>query len=388
MGDVKFGGDRVCKWDFLWAESGSTTTVDLVVHDSEGLLATVDAKTSDGVSTANVSFKQESQLQTLGGVRLELEDSSAQLQLLVGASLQKFFQLDAGIGSSRLLTDWEATVAAQLWDPAQPATLLMSGSVQGTSSGGTFTTETEIKNGAGAQVMTLSTTGTSGSDQITTQGITTQGPTAGTAVTLTLSKPDGRLDTLTQLDFTATVDNENTDISVGMGYDGIDTWDVSGIASGMASLECHVHEDWASASAWVDEDTIGVGTIYGYVNSSTADSSDMWEHNYIQVGDFIETTNVTRHTDASAGESSLSVRAYAMQKDDSGEWQYIYSLNVSGVHAGSPAIPTPAPPAPSTKTVDGTFKAKGAASGARDFVSMGDTTSEPAIAGTTRGFLI
>ena len=106
VGDVLLDCERIFKWEFRQAESGSTTALDLDVYDSGGPLAAIDARTSADasagtqVSTANVSYKQDSQLETLGGVRLESVDSGAcagaELRLL-GADLQQpFSQFAAG----------------------------------------------------------------------------------------------------------------------------------------------------------------------------------------------------------------------------------------------------------------------------------------------------
>merc|ERR1712151_60115 len=113
----------------------------------------------------------------------------------------------------------------------------------------------------------------------------------------------------------------------------------------------------------------------GYVNASTpsiSDFSDMWEVNYVKTSDFIETTNVTWHMDASVGESSLSVSSYTMERDDSGQWRYISSVNFTVDHTEPPAAPTPAPPAPSTMIVEGTFMVSVAASEAQAFIGNFD----------------
>lgn len=394
-GDVLVGGERVFKWDFLAEESGSATTLDLDIYDSGGLLATLDARTSEDasagtrVSTANVSLKQDSQLETLGGVRFETVDSGAlagaKLQLL-GADLQQpFLHLDASInftaaGAARLLTDWDAAVVAELRDPGDPAALQMSMLVTGTSHLGVLTSEMSMEDPEGTEVMSWSMTGTSSSDSITTQG------TIGSdmVVTLALSKPDGRLDTMTQMDSTVTVEGDEMAISVGVGYDGTDTWDMSGSVSESgdtaASIEAHLHEEWVSVAAWAQEDVgdlIGVGLAYLYVNASTpsiSDFSDMWEVNYVKTSDFIETTNVTWHMDASVAESSLSVSSYTMEKDDSGEWRYISSVNFTADHTEPPAAPTPAPSTTTVEAmiVEGTFAVSVAASEAQAFVGNSD----------------
>merc|ERR1719437_59612 len=206
-----------------------------------------------------------------------------------------------------------------------------------------------MKDQEGTEVMSWSMTGTSSSDSITTQG------TIGSdmVVTLALSKPDGRLDTMTQMDSTVTVEGGEMAISVGVGYDGTDTWDMSGSVSESgdtaASIEAHLHEEWVSVAAWAQEDVgdlIGVGFAYVYVNASTpsiSDFSDVWVVNYVKTSDFIETTNVTWHMDASVAESSLSVSSYTMERDDSGQWRYISSVNFTADHTEPPAAPTPAP---------------------------------------------
>jgi hypothetical protein len=389
VGDVLLGGERVFKWDFLAEESDSANTLDLDVYDSGGLLAAVDARTSEDasagtrVSTANVSLRQDSQLETLGGVRFETVDSgaraAAELQLL-GADLQQpFLHLNASINftaasAARLLTDWDAAVAAQLRDPGDPAELLMSMLVTGTSQWGAFTSEMRLEDPEGTEVMAWSMNGTSSSDSITTQG------TIGSdmVVTLALSKPDGRLDTMTQMDSTVTVEGDGMAISVGVGYDGADTWDVSGSVSengdAIASIEAHLHEEWVSVASWAQEDVgdlIGAGIFYVYVNASMpsiSDFSDMWELNYIKTSDFIETTNVTWHMDTSVAESGLSVSSYTMERDDGGEWRYVSSVNFTVDHTEPLAAPTPAPPAPSTMTVEGTFMVSVAASEAQAFI--------------------
>jgi hypothetical protein len=201
-------------------------------------------------------------------------------------------------------------------------------------------------------------------------------------VTLALSKPDGRLDTMTQMDSTVTVEGDGMAISVGVGYDGADTWDVSGRVSEngdtTASIEAHLHEEWVSVASWAQEDVgdlIGAGLFYVYVNASmpsVSDFSDMWELNYIKTSDFIETTNVTWHMDTSVAESTLSVSSYTMERDDGGEWRYISSVNFTVDHTEPLAAPTPAPPAPSTMTVEGTFMVSVAASEAQAFISNSD----------------
>jgi hypothetical protein len=393
VGDVLVGGERVVKWDFLAEESGTATTLDLDVYDSEGLLVAVDARTSEDasagtrVSTANVSLKQDSQLETLGGVRFETVDSgaraAAELQLL-GADLQQpFLHLNANINftaasAARLLTDWDAAVVAQLRDPGDSTTLLMSMLVTGASQLGVFTSEMSMKDSEGTEVVSWSMEGTSSSDSITTQG------TIGSdmVVKLALSKPDGRLDTMTQMDSTVTVEGGEMAISFGVGYDGTDTWDMSGSVSEngdtTASIEAHLHEEWVSVVSWASEgvgDLIGVGRSYVYVNASIpsiSDFSDMWELNYVRTSDFIETTNVTWHTDASVAESILSVSSYTMERDDSGEWRYISSVNFTVDHTEPPAAPTPAPPAPSTMIVEGTFMVSVAAAKAQAFIGNFD----------------
>jgi len=391
-GDVLLGGERVFKWDFLLEESGSTITLDVDVHDSAGVLAAVHATSSEDavagtwVSTANVSLRQDDKLETLGGVRLETVDSGARvaagLQIL-GEDLQDpFLQLAAGVdftaaGAARLLTDWEASVAAELRDPRDLAALLVSMSLNGTSSGGVFTTEMRMSGSKGAELIAWSTTGTSSSDSITTQG----GIGSDTVVTLALSKPDGRLDTVTQMDSSVSIVGDGMSISVSMGYDGTDTWDMSGSLSEngdtAASIEAHLHEQWVSVASWVYEyGPLGdIGPLYMYANASIpsiSDFSDMWEVHYFQTSDFIETANATWHMDTSVGEYSLAASSYTMEKDDGGEWRYTSSVNVTVDHIDTSAAPTPAPPMLSRKTVEGSFRATVAASEAQAFVSNAD----------------
>merc|ERR1719343_1575865 len=123
---------------------------------------------------------------------------------------------------------------------------------------------------------------------------------------------------------------DNVSIVVSIGYDGTDTWDVTGSVnqSGdtVSSVEAHLHEEWVSVVSRVREE------FYEYVNASIPkfdDPSDMWEISYIQTSDFIETTNVTWSSVASSGESVLSVKSYTMERDDSGEWRYVFSLNAT-----------------------------------------------------------
>ena len=154
------------------------------------------------MSTANVSYKQDSQLETLGGVRLESVDSGARAGaelLLLGADLQQpFFQFAAGIdftaaGAARLLTDWDGSVAVELRDPGNLTALLMSMSLSGTSSGGVFASEMSMAGSGGTELMARSTTGASCSDSIISQGAVG----SDTAATLMSAKPDGRLDAAT-----------------------------------------------------------------------------------------------------------------------------------------------------------------------------------------------
>jgi len=98
----------------------------------------------------------------------------------------------------------------------------------------------------------------------------------------------------------------------------------------------------------------------------------MWEQIYFQMGDFIGTTNTTWHMDTSVAESTLSVSSYTMERDDGGEWRYISSVNFTVDHTEPLAAPTPAPPAPSTMTVEGTFMVSVAASEAQAFIGNSD----------------
>jgi hypothetical protein len=147
-----------------------------------------------------------------------------------------------------------------------------------------------------------------------------------------------------------------------------------------ASIEAHLHEEWVSVAAWAQEDVgdlIGVGLAYVYVNASTpsiSDFSDMWEVNYVKTSDFIETTNVTWHMDASVAESSLSVSSYTMERDDSGQWRYISSVNFTADHTEPPAAPTPAPSTIIVEAmiVEGTFTVSVAASEAQAFIGNSD----------------
>jgi hypothetical protein len=203
-------------------------------------------------------------------------------------------------------------------------------------------------------------------------------------VTLTLTKPDGRLDTVTQMDSTVTVEGDGTAVSVSIGYDGTDTWDISGSLSqnddAAASIEAHLHEEWVSVASWVPEDgPLGpLGPLYVYANASIpsiSDSSDMWEQIYFQMGDFIETTNATWHMDTSVAEYSLSVSSYTMERDDSGEWRYTSSVNVTVDHTDHtepPAVPTGTP---TTRTVEGTFAVSVVASEAQAFISDADVVA-------------
>ncbi|CAK0871774.1 unnamed protein product [Prorocentrum cordatum] len=215
-----------------------------------------------------------------------------------------------------------------------------------------------MEDNEGNQLMNWSMVGTSSSDSITTHGNIDD----VMSVALTLTKPDGRLDTMTEMALTLTMesmmddeddnemevtttqqglittyedgwwgeddsdlmDMEGVSISLSLGYDGADTWDVTGslIQNGdtYVSVEAHLHEEWVSVTSWANEeigDLMGAGFMYEYVNASipTSDSSDMWEISYPDTSDFIETTNLTWHTDDSAGESSFSVKSYAMELD-------------------------------------------------------------------------
>jgi len=285
--------------------------------------------------------------------------------------------------------------------------VMMTMSVTSSSSGGVFTSGMAMEDADGTQLMNWSITGTSASDGISTHG--TLGDVM--AITLAMSKPDGRLDTMSQMDLTLTMESmmdgedddemeqgqtrehddeeEDTDdwdsmdlsnvtISLSLGYDGTDTWDATGIVSQsgdtIASVEAHVHEEWVSLTSWANEDVgdmIGAGSVYEYVNTSMpfSDSSDMWSINYVQTSDYIETTNVSWHSDASTGISGFSFKSFAMEMDDGGAWQYIFTANATGESTGGPVTPTPAPPAPTTMTVSGSFKARVAASDAQDFIS-------------------
>ncbi|CAK0844122.1 unnamed protein product [Prorocentrum cordatum] len=235
----------------------------------------------------------------------------------------------------------------------------------------------EMSGSKGAELIAWSTTGTSSSDSITTQG----GIGSDTVVTLALSKPDGRLDTVTQMDSSVSIVGDGMSISVSMGYDGTDTWDMSGSLSEngdtAASIEAHLHEQWVSVASWVYEyGPLGdIGPLYMYANASIpsiSDFSDMWEVHYFQTSDFIETANATWHMDTSVGEYSLAASSYTMEKDDGGEWRYTSSVNVTVDHIDTSAAPTPAPPMLSRKTVEGSFRATVAASEAQAFVSNAD----------------
>eukprot|EP00959_Pyramimonas_sp_CCMP1952_P094940 1985497-Pyramimonas_sp.AAC.1 len=126
-------------------------------------------------------------------------------------------------------------------------------------------------------------------------------------VALALTKPDGRLDTMTEMALTLTMESmmddeddyemevtttqqgqtttyedgwwseangeeddwdlmgtENVSISVSLGYDGADTWDVTGSLSQngdtYVSVEAHLHEEWVSVTSWANEE---IGDMVG-----------------------------------------------------------------------------------------------------------------------------
>jgi len=422
-GEIKLEGERLVKWDVVSATSGTATTLDMDVWDPDGQLLTIDASLTEDASagsevllgSAAVRMESGQAPEAIGGVRLETVDAAGdratfQLQVLTSDLSTPFFQLDAGVDFTaasgvRLLTDWDASVEAHVWDPSDTdAGVMMTMSVTGSSSGGVFTSGMAMEDNEGNQLMNWSMVGTSSSDSITTHG----NIDGVMGVALTLTKPDGRLDTMTEMALTLTMDSlmddeddnemevtttqqwgeddsdlmdmESVSISLSLGYDGADTWDVTGslIQNGdtYVSVEAHLHEEWVSVTSWANEeigDLMGAGFMYEYVNASipTSDSSDMWEISYVQTSDFIETTNLTWHTDDSAGESSFSVKSYAMELDG-GVWRYILSVNASADMTGGPTeSPTPAPPA-ATLVVSGSFRASVAASEAEDFISNSD----------------
>jgi len=78
-----------------------------------------------------------------------------------------------------------------------------------------------------------------------------------------------------------------------------------------------LHEEWVSVTSRAHGDVgdmIGAGFMYEYFNASipTSVDSDMWQINYVETSDFIETSNVTWHSYASSGWFQLSVVSYAM----------------------------------------------------------------------------
>ncbi|CAK0864284.1 unnamed protein product [Prorocentrum cordatum] len=452
-GEIRLEGERLVKWDVVSETSGTATTWDVDVWDPDGQLLAVDASLTEGDpsgsallrGSAAVRLESGQAPEALGGVRLEAVDAAGdratfQLQVLTSDLSTPFFQLDAGVdftaaGGLRLLTDWDASAEAQVWDPSDTdAGVMMTVSVTGSSSGGVFTSGMAMEDNDGNQLMNWSIVGTSSSDSITSHGNLGDVMT----VALALTKPDGRLDTMTEMALTLTMESmmddeddyemevtttqqgqttthedgwwseangeeddwdlmgtENVSISVSLGYDGADTWDVTGSLSQngdtYVSVEAHLHEEWVSVTSWANEeigDMVGAGFMYEYVNASipTSDSSDMWEINYIQTSDFIETTNLTWHTDDSAGESSFFVKSYAMELDG-GVWRYILSINASadmtdGLTVSSTPAPSVAPTVSPTQAplaatlatlvVSGSFRASVAASEAEDFISNSD----------------
>ncbi|CAK0903722.1 unnamed protein product [Prorocentrum cordatum] len=165
-GEIKLDGERLVKWDVVSETSGTATTLDMDVWGPDGQLLTIDASPTEDASAGSemllggAAARMESGQtpEVTGGVQLETVDAAGdratfQFQAPTSDLSTPFFQPGAGVdftaaSGARLLTDWDASVEAQIWDPSDTdAGVMMTMSVTGSSSGGLF----HIRDGDGGK---------------------------------------------------------------------------------------------------------------------------------------------------------------------------------------------------------------------------------------------
>jgi hypothetical protein len=371
-GDVKIDGERLVKWDGKWTDAGVSGTGQVAVYDKDGWVGTIFASTTDdessGVMGASANFSQDGAfdfLDEIHGVVFQTLDHNQRVSAFLGvldkqelafANLTAFMDFTSQ-GSDRLLSDFVGSVNLTFRDPAaeDKSVVDLRGFVGATSSGGEFSM---CMGGYGSaddsDGETFKMSGTSSADRITFSGNLFD--EANLPLDVTFEKADGRMDVMSsmKLDVTLELKENNAVVHAGVMHDGGDLWGVGGTVeeagNNIFTSVGYTNGDWVSLASWIGSETMNLegvkelemgdhGFIYEYFNASlfavdiSPEVSQMWEIQYMQMDDFITTSNWSmRFSGDDDLPSQFSVLSFAKEKKD-GVWKGIFDFNFTSATA-------------------------------------------------------